>query len=832
MQQEEVRTDPADDDSAPAPVPDEGPEGRWRRLLPWAPLIVVGLTILFNLIVLAPNILTTHYANDSSVHVSMAKWAALRIQEGHLPFDGWYPYLDLGASRFHHYQSLPAIVTGALGVVVGTEGAFHWILYLMLALWPLCIYWSARLLGWGKWPSALAAVVSPLAVSQPSLGYEWGSYTWAGYGVYTQMWGMWLLPLSWAFTWRAVSGRGPYWPAALVAGLTIAAHLLTGYLALLVIGVWVLIKPSEFLRRVGRAVVVGVGSLAAVAWLIVPLVQDSKWTTQDPFSRNNVTYDSFGALKVLRWLGTGALFDNNRWPAVTILAAVGVVVCIARFRRDERARALLGAEAVCLLLFFGRPTLGPVLDLLPGSGDLFLRRYVFGVHLGGFFLAGVGAAWLGKAAFRWARRSWSGERRRLKIAFGVTVFLLVAFLAPAFAERGNYGLRQYSWIMSQRHLENTDGADLRALIAKAESLGPGRFFAGQGRSWGKAYTLGVVPLDIELLYAMTDAVGFHRPTWSLSSPITQGVTASDFDIYQLFDMKYVIEPKDALPLVASRHIMDRGRWTLWQVTTSGYFDLVDSTHPAVEADRTNLRANMEDWMRSDLVSRKLFPAIAFAGAPPPPATDTPQGGPRGTILQQIAKPEDGYFEATVNVDRRTFLMLKSSFDPRWRITIDGREVEPQMIAPSYVGHVLDPGRHHVVMEYAPYPNYLALFVVSIGSVVGLAFWDRSRRRKRGGQWDPIGSGGPGRPPPPIPPLVEPSPPLVSPEPDGDGAGPARAGPAADDGALENPTGAGRKPAGPHRPDSTSEVDAGDEADAASPPAGGSAAGEDGGTDRA
>jgi len=203
------------------------------------PLILVGLTVVFNLWALHPNAYTTTYANDSSVHVSMARWAEMRISEGHLPFDGWFPYLDLGSSRFHHYQALPAILTGAAGTVVGTEGAFHWLTYLLIALWPICIYASTRLLEWEPWVAAMAAVVSPLIASQPSLGYEWSSYTWGGYGLYTQLWGMWLLPFSWALTWRAVSGRGRYWPAALLTALTIGAHLLTGYLALLVIGLWV-----------------------------------------------------------------------------------------------------------------------------------------------------------------------------------------------------------------------------------------------------------------------------------------------------------------------------------------------------------------------------------------------------------------------------------------------------------------------------------------------------------------------------------------------------------------------------------------------------------------
>ena len=36
------------------------------------------------------------------------------MREEHGLFDGGYPYLSLAVSRFHHYQSLPHILTGTV----------------------------------------------------------------------------------------------------------------------------------------------------------------------------------------------------------------------------------------------------------------------------------------------------------------------------------------------------------------------------------------------------------------------------------------------------------------------------------------------------------------------------------------------------------------------------------------------------------------------------------------------------------------------------------------------------------------------------------------------
>ena len=359
------------------------PSTRARRL-PW---ILVGVAVAFNLWTLRAELLNVWYLNDAGIHQSMVRWAAMRMREGHLPFDGWYPYLSLGASRFHHYQSLPHILTGAISTIAG-PGTFRWSLYLLLCTWPIAVYCGGRLFDLEPWAAGVAALVSPLIVSAPALGFEWSSYVWRGSGTWAQLWGMWALPFAWGLSWRAVSKGRTIALAALVLGITVCLHLLIGYLALLSLGVWVVLSPKDFWRRVGRAALVGIGALATAAWMLVPLITDAKWMTQDEFSRGTFYYDSFGARRVLGWLVTGRIFDNGRFPTVSVLALVGFAVCVWRFRRSETARAVLGVGLLSVLLFFGRPTLGAVIDLLPGGTDLFLRRYVTGVHLAGIYLGG------------------------------------------------------------------------------------------------------------------------------------------------------------------------------------------------------------------------------------------------------------------------------------------------------------------------------------------------------------------------------------------------------------------------------------------------------------
>ena len=83
--------------------------------------------------------------------------------------------------------------------------------------------------------------MAPFLVSATGVGYEQHAYVWTGFGVWTQLWASWTLPLAWGLSWRAIrDGRG-YLKAVLLTALTVALHFETGYLALSVLLVWPLV---------------------------------------------------------------------------------------------------------------------------------------------------------------------------------------------------------------------------------------------------------------------------------------------------------------------------------------------------------------------------------------------------------------------------------------------------------------------------------------------------------------------------------------------------------------------------------------------------------------
>ena len=210
--------------------------------------LVVAAAVLWNYWWLRSETLTVATLDDSSVHEQMVRFATARLRAGHLPQASWFPYLGLGSPQFLHYQSLPSTVTGAVGILIGPDRAFSWSLYLLLSLWPVSVYWGARALRWGPWTAAAAAALSPFLVSTVGVGFEATAYLWVGFGVWTQLWAMWTLPLAWGFCWQAVSEGRRYGAAVVFASLTVMLHFETGYLAVLPLVLLPWLTPSAWRR--------------------------------------------------------------------------------------------------------------------------------------------------------------------------------------------------------------------------------------------------------------------------------------------------------------------------------------------------------------------------------------------------------------------------------------------------------------------------------------------------------------------------------------------------------------------------------------------------------
>ena len=722
----------------PLPGRDDDATTGWLR---YGPRCLVAIACTFSLLALRGELRPARTLNDTTFHLQMIRWASSQLERGRLPLDGWFPDLTLGSSFFHHYQSLPYTITAILGrtLHLGSTHSYLWVMYLLLSLWPISVYLSGRLMGWGRWAAAAAAVVSPLIVSIPSYGYEHGSYTFQGWGVYTQLWGMWLLPLTWGLMARAIRrGRG-YPLAALALALTIATHLMTGYLAVLCLPVLGLLTNRQFLTRVRRTALLGLGALVTASWVLVPLLRDKKYSAQSVFYKGTLYNDSYGAKVILRWLVHGSLYDGRHFPIVTILAAIGFVVCLLHLH-EERARIVLGLWVLSLLLYFGRVTWGRVIDILPGSEDLQMHRFIMGVQLSGILLAGIGVATLARLAVRATVSLWrqfvttddtapTGLNPNLRLlSVGVVAVLGALVLSPSWREIWRYDRGGWNFIEQQRAYDRIDGQAVDALIAKANARGDGRVYAGTRANWGPSYKVGFVPVLHQISHNDTDGIGFtFRTVQSLTTDIEASFDENNLAQFEMLNVKYIVAPSTQIPSVPHTVVESLGGSTLYEIPTTGYFQVVDRVG-SIQANRVNINDATSTFRSSDLASRSIYPGIAFDGAAA--KNDSVEGTPGtapGSVISQSNRRENGLFEATVTANRSAVVVLKATYDPGWRVTVDGREAKTVMMAPSIVGVEVGPGQHRIRFSYRAYPHYPLLITVGILTLIALRLWPDRRR---------------------------------------------------------------------------------------------------------
>lgn len=703
--------------------------------------VLVALVVAVNAWLVRSEALATHQLNDASFHLAYLQWAADRLAAGHLPLDGLFTPLGLGFPIFHHYQVLPYLVMAPVALAFGAGNVLAWTTFGLLALWPVCIYASARLFGLARWPAATAAAVAPFLVSVAGYGYETGSYVWRGYGMWTQLWGMWLLPLALALTWRAVVRGRSLLLAALVTGVTIASHLLTGYLALLALGLWVVVNPKPLRRHLWRAAAVGAGGLAVTAWLLVPALLDQRWTRMG-LPPGTFWTDSYGARKVLGWLATGELFDHGRLPVITALAGVGLVVALRRWRSDPASRAVVAFFAMSLVLYCGRPTFGMILDRLPGQQSLFLHRMIIGVHLGGIWLAGIGLAWLGQAAFTSTHRVVAARKGREPLhppalarpTAWLGVVAVAALLVPAWRDASAYGDEGAAWAEQQRQADaGQDSQDFAGLVAKATARGDGRIYAGLLTNWGREYRIGYVPAVVELLNRGADGLGFTGRVPALTEPSEARFDDTSAADYELFGVRYAIEPAERAGPPGAVLVATAGRHRLWEVPTVGYVRVIDTT-TAIASSRQQIDAAVGEVLRSGLALQGKYPLLALDGratsAPSSPPGQS-AGGPAGSVEALQLNLVDGRLRATVGATRAAAVLVKMSYHGRWQATVDGVSVPPQVVAPGLLAVPVAAGRHDVVAWYAPVPGptYGALALMALAMLALLAWYDRRSRAR-------------------------------------------------------------------------------------------------------
>ena len=318
-----------------------------EKYLPYSILFIV---ILFNLFYLSPELtIPIPFVNDGVLHHLVFEETINTLALGNNPTDFWLRDIDLGYPLLHHYQQLgyvlPAIVFIPLQNIISSRFLFDLIRYFLLSLFPLSVYWSMRRMGFSSLQAALAGFVGSFLSTNGLYGWDDSSYVWRGYGMYTQLWGMFLLPIAVACGNYALRrGRG-FFAAVLTISMTLLSHLVYGYITLLTLFV---ISLAPILGAVDegdeehgaakwqwkRLLLIYAFVFIVTAYFTVPFVLDRLYLNRSIWEYSG-KYDSYGYAWVLNALIKGELFDFGHFPLVTVFLLIGLVVSIFRWGQSK-----------------------------------------------------------------------------------------------------------------------------------------------------------------------------------------------------------------------------------------------------------------------------------------------------------------------------------------------------------------------------------------------------------------------------------------------------------------------------------------------------------------
>ena len=700
------------------------------RLAACLPVLV---SMLFTAVALLPELRPVPSLNDDAFHFLLVQEAGDALRRGDNVTDFWSPVLELGFPQFLYYQHLPHLAVVLLDRLtlgsVGLLASFNALRYLLLVGFPLTVYWSLRRLGFAHPGAAMAAALSPLFSGSFNYGFEYDSYLWRGLGMYTQLWAMHLSLASLALLASFVDRGKGLLAAIIVLSALILSHLVYAYMTgigALFFLLWGM-RAADARARLARFALVWTAAALVTAYFWLPFLLSKQYLSASPYLER-WKYDSFGAAVVLRRLLTGTLLDHSRLPVVTGVVLAGLAAALlSRSRPGLRPAAFF---ALWLALYFGRATWGPLADLLPLHDGLIMHRFVGGVHMAALMLIAVGGERL------WAFASRAGRRQAPLFAA-----LALLLMLPALLERHAF-YRLNEAFLSRTEAALAADADAAAIVARLQRLPPGRTFAGLRTGWGREMKIGDLSFGDLLTFGRIAAVSAPYQALSLNSDLLWDFDHHDRADYEAFNVRYVVAPA-AEPMPAFLDLLERrGRYALYEARPGGYF-AVGRSDIAFSGRQAEFLPAARTWLRSGLAATRQFPQVRLDGAPAvPPAgrlepladaarllpTLAERPPPAGRVLGEAVGPQS--YAASVQLDEAATVVLKVTYHPNWRATVNGAAAPTTMVMPSFVGVALPPGSHEISLVYRSDPRRDLLLAAGAAVLVLFAAAAAYRRHRR------------------------------------------------------------------------------------------------------
>jgi hypothetical protein len=237
-----------------------------------------------------------------------------------------------------------------------------------------------------------------------------------------------------------------------------------------------------------------------------------------------------------------------------------------------------------------------------------------------------------------------------------------------------------------------------------------------------------------------DAVAPPNQSLSLNADLLWEFDEQDLSHYRLFNVDYVIAPPSVRLPAELRALATTPKYVLYAAPGRGYAGYAAIARREPASTNADLFAKELAWLRGGNAARWSFTRFDYPHA----ASDTfaPIADcPSGRIASERVQP--ARFDLVVRCDTASAIVVKVTYHPNWRVTVDGSAVATFMVSPSLIGFAVPPGEHSVVAEYRSTPIKTPLLILG-GVVVALAAATSQRRRLAAaspewvrGAWPPL-----------------------------------------------------------------------------------------------
>jgi hypothetical protein len=651
--------------------------------------------------------------NDDTEHALYIENASDALARGENALDFWVPEMDEGFPQFLYYQNLPHLSVVALHrFLLGTIDiftVFNVVRYLGLILLPLTVFWSMRRMDFDTVAAAVGASASTLLATNFLYGFDFGSYVWRGLGLYTQIWAMHLSFIALASLWRLLRYGTGFRCTTVVLAALVLSHLLYAYMMVVTAAlllVWGVTRANA-LARIARLAGAGAIALGLTSWMWLPYILERGFQNASPYLQAE-KYASFGAPTILGWLFSGQLTDYGRLPVLAILLAIGVIATV-RLRASSAAFALV-LFVVWLVLYFGRGTLGALASLLPLQETLLFHRFIGGVHIAAIMLIGVG----GSAIFDLVRAQQSRARTVL------AAVAIATLLVPAIKERLDFENLNGLWMRQTKAAIDAD-TEMASIIRALRELPAGRVYAGLRSNWGEQLDFAIPFRSVHAYqYLVTERFRMLAPPYggaSLNSDLQFDFNDQVAAQYDLYNVRYVVAPRDlALPSFL-QVLRTTTRYVLYAAPSSGHAEYV------ALADREQVSTAAMLFVKNRTFVNGPGPAAGryirwdFPAASDRVVSGEVAGCAAGTVRYE--RVQTNRFDFIGSCPGAGTLVVKETYHPNWRATVDGQPVETFMVSPSFIGLTLPAGDHFVSVEYRSTPVKTPLFLLGLVALSAL-----------------------------------------------------------------------------------------------------------------